>query len=211
MRQYASSPTIQQLVADRQNYFSPTWQDQFYNVVWNVDTAQGFGLDIWGRIVGVGRNIQIPNVNYFGFTTSPAQSWQPFNQGSFYTGPAVTQTFTLADEAYRVLILTKALSNIADTTSPGLNRVLQNLFAGRGRCWVNDLGSMAIRFVFDFALEPWEQSVLTYGGVIPRPAGVSATIAQIPPMTFGFAEAADSYQPFNVGTLLNNGAITNAA
>jgi hypothetical protein len=41
MRQYSASPVIQKLVTDRASYFPNDWQDQFYNVVWNVDTAQG--------------------------------------------------------------------------------------------------------------------------------------------------------------------------
>lgn len=210
MKQYASSPVIQQLIADRASYFPNDWQDQFYDNIWNIDTAQGVGLDIWGRIVVIGRNIQIPVVDYFGFTTTPTQSWDPFGQQSFYTGPTSTTTFRLADNAYRVLILAKALANIAKTDARNLNRVLQQLFPGRGRAWVNDLGSMSMRYNFEFALEPWEMAVLVSGGVLPRPAGVGATIAQIPTDTFGFFEAGADSQPFNQGTLLSNGAVANA-
>lgn len=208
MKQYAASPIIQQRIANRAGYFDPSpWMGQFYNVVWNVDTAQGFGLDIWGRIVGIGRELQVPGVDYFGFSTSP-QTWAPFGQESFYAGPAVTLTYRLADPAYRALILTKALGNVASTTPKSLNSVLQQLFPSRGRAWVNDLGSMSIRYVFEFALEPWERSVLVNSGAIPRPAGVRAIIAEIPTDTFGFAEAGDC-QPFNQGTFLSTGAVTN--
>lgn len=209
MRQYAASPVIQQYVSDWASYFPTDWQNQFYNVVWNVDTAQGFGLDAWGRIVDIGREVQIPVVDYFGYNATP-QSWQPFGQAALYTGPTSTTTYRLADDAFRVLILAKALLNITDTTSPAINRVIQQLFPGRGRAWVNDLGSMSVRFVFEFALQPWEQAVLTSAGALPRPAGVNATLAQIPVDTFGFAEAGMGSQPFNQGTLLSNGAVTNA-
>lgn len=209
MKQYAASPTIQQLVADRKTYFPSTWQDDFYNNIWNIDTAETLGLDIWGRIVVIGRNIQIPVVDYFGFTTTP-QSWGAFGEESFYTGPTTTTTFRLEDNAYRVLILAKALANIAQTDARNLNKVLQQLFPGRGRAWVNDLGSMAMRFNFEFALEPWEMAVLVNGGVLPRPAGVGAMIAQIPATTFGFFEAGADSEPFNQGTLLSNGAVANA-
>ena len=209
MRQYAASPVIQQLVVDRASYFPTAWQDQFYDVVWNVDTAQGFGLDVWGRIVVIGRELQVPAADYFGFNAPPSQGWSPFGQDGFYTGADATQTVTLADPAYRVLILAKALSNISSTDSRSLNRVLQQLFPGRGRAWVQDLGSMSMRFVFEFALEPWEFSILTVGGVLPRGAGVRATLAQIPADSFGFAEAMDA-EPFNQGTFLSTGAVTDA-
>jgi hypothetical protein len=210
MKQYAASPTIQQLIADRGTYFPNSWQDQFYSNIWNVDTAGTLGLDIWGRIVVIGRNIQIPVVDYFGFTTIPTQSWGAFGEESFYTGPTTSTTFRLENDAYRILILAKALSNIAKTDARSLNRVLQQLFPGRGRAWVSDLGSMAMRFYFEFALEPWEMAVLVSGGVLPRPAGVGAMIAQIPAETFGFFEAGADSEPFNQGTLLSNGAVANA-
>lgn len=209
MRQYAASTTLQKLRDDRYGYFHTNWQDQAYNIVWNVDTAQGFGLNIWGRIVGVGRELQIPQVDYFGFNVT-GQSWNPFNQESFYTGPDATQTFTLADSAYRVLILAKAISNISATDAKSLNRVLKQLFPNRGRAWVNDLGSMTMRYVFEFVLEPWEKAVITNSGVMPRPAGVQAFVFEAPAETFGFGEAEDSL-PFNQGTFLSQGAISNVS
>lgn len=208
MKQYASSPTIHRLVSDRKSYFPVAWQDQFYNVIWNVDTAQGVGLDIWGRIVGVGRLLQVPADDYFGFNTTP-QSWSPMGEDSFYAGPASGNAYTLADQAYRVLILAKALANIARVDASSLNRILRQLFPGRGRVWVNDLGRMTMRVTFEFALEPWEFAVLASSGVFPRPAGVGVKIAQIPPDTFGFAESGDA-EPFNQGTLLSAGAIADA-
>lgn len=59
MKQYAASPIIQKLILDRGEYFSRAWTNSFYDAVWNVDTAQGFGLDIWGRIVVIGRSVKI--------------------------------------------------------------------------------------------------------------------------------------------------------
>lgn len=210
MRQYAASTRIKQLITYHTDYFSASWVDEFYNVVWNVDTAQGFGLDIWGRIVAIenGRYLKIENGNYFGFNDSLSQSRQTFNNGTLYNGAAETQTYELADPAFRTLILTKAMANISDSSMLGLNRVLQNLFPGRGRCWVNDLQNMAIRYVFEFKLEPWEISVIKSDS-LPRPGGVLATVLQASTDTFGFFEAGDSSQPFGQGTLLANGDLIN--
>src|ERR1043166_4995609 len=60
--QYANSPRMMQLLADFYDYIDPVYlDDQFFDLVWNVDTAIGYGLDIWGRIVGVSRVIQVVN------------------------------------------------------------------------------------------------------------------------------------------------------
>lgn len=211
--QYANSPRLMALTENLAEYLDPTANiDEFYNIVWNVDSAEGFGLDIWGRIVGLenGRLVQIPASNTFGFHTEGGpEEWQPFNVGTFYSGPASTQTYSLADQAFRVLILAKAMTNIVATTSPAINAVLANLFPGRGNCYVNDLGGMAMRYTFEFPLEPWEVSVLLSGVALPRPAGVQAYVMNYERgSTFGFAEAGDA-SPFNQGTFFSSGDLQN--
>lgn len=210
MKQYAASPILQALIDDWAENFGPDWQDQLYSIVWDVDTAQGFGLDIWGEIVVASRQLTVPaSSKYFGYNTSTStQSWEPFNSATFYSGTGDTQTYVLADNAYRVLILAKALSNISATDSKSLNQVLMQLFPNRGTAYVNDLGGMGMRFVFNFTLESWEKAVLTNGSVIPRPAGVLAYIFEAPASSFGFAEAGANSLPFNNGTFLSEGAIS---
>src|SRR5450631_2175833 len=59
--QYANSPTLVQMIESMAQYFDPTANlVNFYNNVWNIDSAVGFGLDIWGRIIGVSRLLQVP-------------------------------------------------------------------------------------------------------------------------------------------------------
>lgn len=67
--QYANSPTLMQLIDNMNQYFDPTTDfEEFYKNIWDIDTARGFGLDIWGRIVNVGREITlIETPTYFGF------------------------------------------------------------------------------------------------------------------------------------------------
>lgn len=202
--QYATSPSILALIEAMNQYIDPSADlENFYNVVWNIETAQGFGLDIWGRIVDVPRTLKIPgNMLYFGFDEQLGA--RPFDEAPFYDGPPQTETYVLSDDAYRTLILTKALSNISAATAPSFNTLLQNFFADRGRCYVSDLGGMMMQFIFEFAMQPFEIAVLTQSGVIPRPAGVQATVMQIDiENTFGFAEQGGSVQPFDHGVFFN--------
>lgn len=186
--QYANSPTLNRLIQNFNDYIDPAANlTAFYNYVWNVDTAQGFGLDYWGRIVGVGRLLQLPAVpTTFGFDTGD-NSFLPFNQAPFFGGDTATQTFSLPDDPYRLLVLLKAFSNICETTIPVLNSMLNQLFAGRGRCYVQDYGNMAMAYAFEFPLTPVEYAILTQTGVPPHPAGVQVSILQIDlANTFGF-------------------------
>ncbi len=200
--QYANSPTLMQMIDSMNQYFDPSTNfAEFYDYVWNVETAQGFGLDVWGKIVNVGRDLTVPGeLLYFGF--EEAGDALPFGQMPFYNNNALTQTYRLEDDVYRVLILTKALANISESTPASLNKLLQNLFPGRGRAYVLDLGGMQMRFVFEFLLEPFEYAILTQSGAVPHPAGVGSDILQVEvASTFGFMEGAG--QPFGSGVFFN--------
>lgn len=206
--QYGNSATITALIYNMNDAIDPAADlDNFYSFVWNVETAVGFGLDIWGRIVNVSRYLQIPETaNYFGFNEAGASAY-PFNEYPFYSGiPPVTNTYALSDDAYRQLILTKALSNISATTSPAINQLLQNFFAGYGRCYVNDMGKMGMRYTFEFLLTPLQLAIITQSGALPRPAGVSVYMLNTLSPTFGFSEGGGS--PFGEGTFIQQNAIS---
>lgn len=201
LSQYAQSPVISQLIERMAEYFDPSANIKaFYDTVWNVDTARDFGLDIWGRIVGVGRYIAIPATvtKFFGFRGNG----QPLNQYPFYpsTGTA-TQTYRLADDAYRQLIMAKALSNICRTDILSLNALLNLLFAGRGKCWCNNLGGMAMKYTFKFALEPYEKALIKSGAILPRPAGVEIIVYESRRSVFGFR---GNGVPFGQGTFISS-------
>lgn len=196
--QYANSSTILQLIKNMAQYMRQDVNFQnFYNFVWNVNTAQGFGLNIWGRIVDISRLLEIPNnLNLFGFENSQVPPGvQPFNFGVFNVpGGEVSQSYLLPDDAYRTLILVKALANISRTDAPSINRLLQNLFPNRGKAYVIDLGGMAMQFTFEFQLTITEYAILSQSGALPHPAGVRVAIVTVPAGVdlFGFAEAPGS-------------------
>ena len=133
--QYGNSPTITSLIESFNDAVDPSSNiDNFYTWVWDVSSAQGFGLDIWGRIVGVSRTIP--------------------------TNPVTI----LTDSQFLQLILLKALANISRDSSYDINTLLLNWMAGRGRAYVNDLGNMEIRYMFEFPLEPFEIDIITQAG-----------------------------------------------
>lgn len=186
LAQYANSPIITALITYQNLEIDPQADiNAFYDYVWNVYTAQGFGLDIWGRIVDIPRQIQlIPPPDYLGFTEALPGSF-PFDTEPFYGGGVgIIRTYLLTDNAYRILILTKALANISTFTAPGVNALLRFLFAGRGSAYVLDLGNMAFEYIFNFILEPWERSVLLNALLMPRPAGVLITVSSFIPTLF---------------------------
>lgn len=198
--QYANSPVMLQLINNFNAYIDQTANfTAFYDTIWNIYTAVGFGLDILGLILGVGRDLQIPSTGpFFGFAQDGSMAG--FGQGVFLDFVGETTTFALPDSTYRTLLLTKALANISASSIPALNQLVTNLFKGRGRCYCTDLGDMEMTYTFEFVLLPVELAILEQSGALPHPTGVSVTIVQIPNATGVFGFDGSDLEPFNQGT-----------
>jgi hypothetical protein len=179
--QYANSAVLTTLIDNFNQCIDPTLNLQsFFDLIWNVDTAQGYGLDVWGRIVGVIRTLQIVGTQtYFDFQEA-GLSANGFGQQSFFTdGQQLTTNFALSDDAFRVLILAKAFANISDGSIKSLNQLLVSLFPHRGNAFVTDGLNMSMTYSFTFTLTPVELAILSQSGVLPKPTGVSLTIVQV--------------------------------
>lgn len=198
--QYGASPILRQIIANMNAYIDPAADiDNFLSVCCDIDTAKGFGLDILGKICGVRRGITLPpsvSDTYFGYKNTGNST---FGQAPFYRPTTVTNEYNLSDDAFRALIKLKMLANITMLTIPAMNQMLRNLFPGRGRCYVTDPGNMAMFFVFEFALHPWEIAILTQSGALPTPTGVLSNIMFTDASTFGFKQQLGA-QTFNHGT-----------
>ena len=173
--QYANSPQISAIINSMNEWIDPTVNlQQFYNYVWNILSAKGFGLDLWGIIIGVSRNLTIPStLTYFGFNGT---SELPFGQAPFYAGQSATQTYALPDSEYLPLLLVKAYANISNCSIPTLNRMLQMLFSAYGTAYVIDQGNMAMTYYFGFALTSVQYAIVANSEVFPHPTGVYVDI-----------------------------------
>ncbi len=179
LSQYSSSSAINGIIGSFNAAVDPQANlDAFYDNVWNVATAQGVGLDIWGRIVGVQRVLQVSSGTYFGFAEANDNSETPFNQAPFYSGAPTTSNYALTDDAFRTLIYAKAYANISDGSIPSINNVLMTLFGSQGNCYVTDLGGMRMTYTFSFQLSAVDYAIVSQSGILPKPSGVTLSIVQ---------------------------------
>lgn len=141
--QYSNSPILTGIL---QSFFDALDQtvniDAYFDNIWNINTAQGYGLDVWGRIVGVTRIVPVPGtITYLGFEEAGTSG--VFGVGIFFSGSPLTNNFILSDDGFRTLILAKALANISDGSIKAINKLLLTLFKNRGNAYVTDGGEGA--------------------------------------------------------------------
>lgn len=178
--QYANSPVLTRLIENLFAYLDQTENIQsFFDQVMNIDSAVGWGLDVWGRRLNVGRTLEISESNtFFGFEEA-GETAQPFNQAPFYSGQQIGSNFILTDSAYRVLLFCKAAANICDGSIPAINQILMTLFPNRGNAYVIDGLDMTMTFKFEFTLSPVERAIVEQSGVLPTSTGVSYTVESL--------------------------------
>lgn len=179
LSQYANSPKITAIITSFNAAMDQTENiDNLYDMIWNITTAQGYGLDVWGRIVGVSRVLKFPgNVDYLGF--NEAGSWTGFGQGILYSGGGTTSNFLLTNTDFRRLIMAKAAGNISDGSIPSVNAILLALFPLRGACFVADGLNMQLTYTFQFPLTAVELAIIQQSGVLPSGCGVVVNVAQL--------------------------------
>lgn len=181
--QYSASAKLKAILAGCQDCLDPQADINAFYAKWvDIYTAEGEGLDNWGRIVGIGREIE--------------------RRG---------QHIVLDDEDYRSLLLYKALSNISQANAATINRLLKALvdtgvghFPQRG--YVLEINPMVIRWVFEDYLTPAQEAIFDVAGHLTRGAGVGWEFYAIDPaITFGFDGS--KMQPFNQAPFVPDGAV----
>ena len=177
LSQYANSPRFVQIIENWNENIDPQIDfDEFYRYLWNIDTAIGFGLDIWGKKIGVPRYLWVvEEKEYFGFYNESfdeqQQVYVPFNVRPFFNGLDSTPSIRVEDELYRRMILAKAYANISRATVETFNFMLEFLF-GEGSAFVIDGHDMSLKYVFNITVTPIIYAIIYRSGILPRPAGV---------------------------------------
>ena len=177
--QYGNSPTILALIQGMNDNIDPSADiDNFYTLIFDVNTANLFGLSIWSRIVGLPQSLI-----------------------------AQLGTYLDDADTFRSLILLKALSNISLASAPAINQLLQNWLGGDNvRAYVADTGGMQIVYIFEFALTPIQLLILNSSGIFLRPAGVLSSIVATAFPVFGFEEMGTAWAwPFEQATFIAEG------
>ena len=122
--QYQNSEKLKSLILSKQDWYSvhqaQFWQD-WYDKVFNIDTANDFGLSVWGQILNFSRNVTAKDGSLHYLTT----------------------------EQYRMILKGQMLRFGMGASAPEINKWLSVVFAGKGVCYCIDSYDMtAIPFVF---------------------------------------------------------------
>ena len=205
--QYGNSPILTQLIADFDSWIDQTQNfDSFYSNIWNLPTAVGYGLDTWGRIVGIPRNIVVAEpLDLFSFD-DPARGFDTSGALIYVSGPLTdTVNISLADADFRNLIYAKAASNICDGSTPGIMAAMNTFFGNYNTpIFINESNNNNMSYSIcqvGRAISLTNLAILDTPSLPVKPAGVAAgyyVVSQLGPM-FGFDVENAQIQGFDQG------------
>ena len=202
--QYATSKRMRAVIDAFWQAINPKSDiDLLYRKLVNPRTAEGYGLDVWGRIVAIGRSYLAvdDDTPYFGF--DPPEGVKNERLNSFGNAPFYKTIYgkvELADPMFRTYVFLKALINISDSSLASLNRAVKLLFPDAD-IQILHTGTMVLRVLI---LSPLSESDKAALDNLPwLPAGVGLEIYQVITPTFGFAGT--GLQNFDNGTFATYG------
>ncbi|MBO7732877.1 MAG: DUF2612 domain-containing protein [Methanobrevibacter sp.] len=188
--QYANSPVMLKLANGLGTLFDDSpFIKNWYDVIFNLETANGYGLDVWGAILNRSREF-IYNGNRY------------YLQGAQTIG-GVDFTAEQMENLYRKVLQLTAMRYIGNASIASLNTLIQFIFKDDGECYCLEYGTMYIRYVFRFYLNDVQKAIIET--IDPHPSGVESSYEYLPTQTYfgfivrGVGGTDQPYLPFDNG------------
>ncbi|HGN2287361.1 TPA: DUF2612 domain-containing protein, partial [Proteus mirabilis] len=172
--QYENADKLKSLAHFKADYFHQStvlfWQN-WYRDIFNIDTANDFGLAVWGRILDVPLGIDIsPSEKTkigFGFGKKKANFNANFRRNTDYT-------LSLTLDQKRMLIRMRYFNLTQSPTVTNINQFLKRFFwRGESKVFVLDPFDMTyMYYVFNFNPDERLRLLLENFDLMPRPSGV---------------------------------------
>ncbi len=169
--QYNDATRLQSLLQDKQDWLNSAQEgfwDNWLSDVFDLTTANEFGLSVWATILGLPLSLSAQVQ-----ADKPLWGFGPdnvgFSQGNFASGGSVS----LSAEQRRLVLRLRYFQLTSRGAVLETNAFLETVF-GAGQVYVADSEEMQIAYVFTQPPSSAVELVLTEFDLLPRPAGVLA-------------------------------------
>lgn len=152
-------------LADLYNKLITQPVQEFYNNIYNLETAAGIGLDIWGEKLNFPRTIKFIDAD---------------------TG--VETSKTLDDNEYRLILKVLSLKFYTKMTVPGINKTLKELFSFYDvQAYTVDNQDMTyVNYVFLWEMLEYLKQAFNNYDLLPHPLAVGTRYREAFYQIFGF-------------------------
>ena len=173
--QHDNATALRSLIESKQDWYNinqATFWANWYRDVFNIDTANDFGLAVWGRILNVGLGLQVDStigIPHFGFGIYHRN----FNNGNFARATSGEQA--LSTDQKRLIIRLRYYQLISRGTVAEINEAMARIFGDLGQVFVRDpLDMSKVTYVFKFTPSSRVRLILDRMNLLPRPSGIGS-------------------------------------
>lgn len=190
--QYNDAEHLQALINAEAEFYSLSsagfWQN-WYRDVFNLDTANDFGLIIWSVILGSYRDVRLNTESrgrIFGFNAKEgvalANSNQNFNFGNFTSSESIV---SVNRDQLRMLLKIRAMQLVSNGSAYDINRMLNRVFPDNS-VFCRDNLDMTMTYVFTEAPSMDILFLLQKAEVFRPPAAIGYNVRVFSARTWGF-------------------------
>lgn len=139
--------------------------NDFYNNIYNLDTASGIGLDLWGEKLNFPRTIK-----YIDETSEKESS------------------VTLEDDEYRLVLKVLTLKLYTQMSVPGINKTLKELFSYyNAQAYTTDNQDMTfVNYIFVWEIPEYLKQAFSNYDLLPHPLAVGTKYREAYYQILGF-------------------------
>ena len=186
--QYNNATNLQGILTAKNQWYlenqTQFWND-WYQDVFNLGTANQFGLVVWSIILGLPIYVNSPydsGAPTWGF--GDANGDVNFDNGNFNDSNGTSELLPL--ETQRLALQIRYFQLVSSGTVPETNRMLKYVFSNYGSAFLRDNYDMTQTYVFEFPVT-WDlQYLFNNFDILPRPAGVASNYLDATLECFGF-------------------------
>lgn len=137
--------------------------NDFYNNIYNLDTASGIGLDLWGEKLNFPRTIK-------------------------YIDNKKENSVTLQDDEYRLILKVLTLKLYTQMSVPGINKTLKELFSFyNADAYTLDNQDMTyVNYIFVWEIPEYLKQAFNNYDLLPHPLAVGTRYREAVYQIFGF-------------------------
>jgi hypothetical protein len=197
--QYNEALRLQSLLEQKQEWYNTEYSEfweNWYRDVFDLRTANDFGLSVWAIILNIPLTITTnltPSSTIWGFGSFRKN----FNRGNFAPSTSGIK-LTLAQK--RLVLQLRYFQLVTRGAIPEINRFLNYVFADYGKVYAQDGLDMTMNYVFTFQPPAQLRFVLESFDVLPRPAAVMVNYVVLIRETFGFGPFHKNFNRGNFGS-----------
>lgn len=184
--QYNDADRLQSVLQQKQDWYQENqaqfWED-WYRDVFNLITANEFGLTVWSIILDVPIVVEVQPPDDGEIPWGYGEFSENYNNGNFAGSSSPIQTLTV--EQARTVLRMRYFQITSRGSVTEINQFLEILFGINGGAYVKDNLDMTAEFVFLFPIPSKLQFIFQNYDILPRPAGVAITYSYQIPDTSG--------------------------